>query len=157
MHKSWRKVTSWVDRKPSNVSISKRLLAYIIDWCLGGIISGFPAILIYSAVTKKGDMFSNLYVFASLGYSNGWAYLAGGLCFIAALIYYVYIPYKKYHGQTIGKHLVKIKIVKNGLFRSRFKNPFNKTNCRDHGDRGSCNCYNKLFNTATYSCDRFLF
>nr|WP_241415992.1 hypothetical protein [Clostridium beijerinckii] len=62
---------------------------------MGGIISGFPAILIYSAVTKKGDMFSNLYVFASLGYSNGWAYLAGGLCFIAALIYYVYIPYKK--------------------------------------------------------------
>lgn len=97
MHKSWEKVTSWIDKKPSNVSISKRLLAYIIDWCLGGIITGFPAVLIYSAVTKKGDMFSNLYVFASLGYSNGWAYLAGGICFIAALIYYVYIPYKKYH------------------------------------------------------------
>ncbi|HEX9026599.1 MAG TPA: RDD family protein [Clostridium sp.] len=112
MHKSWKKVTSWIDKKPSNVSISKRLLAYIIDWCLGGIITGFPAVLIYSAVTKKEDMFSNLYVFASLGYSNGWAYLAGSLCFIAALIYYVYIPYKKYNGQTIGKHLVKIKIVK---------------------------------------------
>ncbi|AWK51678.1 RDD family protein [Clostridium beijerinckii] len=112
MHKLWGKITSWVDKKPSNVSISKRLLAYIIDWCLGGIITGFPAVLIYSAVTKKEDMFSNLYVFASLGYSNGWAYLAGSLCFIAALIYYVYIPYKKYNGQTIGKHLVKIKIVK---------------------------------------------
>jgi uncharacterized RDD family membrane protein YckC len=112
MHKSWKKVTSWVDRKPSNVSISKRLLAYIIDWCLGGIITGFPAVLIYSAVTKKGDMFSNLYVFASMGYSNGWAYLAGSFCLISALIYYVYIPYKKYHGQTIGKHMVKIKIVK---------------------------------------------
>jgi len=112
MHKSWKKVTSWIDKKPSNVSISKRLLAYIIDWCLGGIITGFPAVFIYSAVTKKADMFSNLYVFASLGYSNGWAYLACSLCFIAALIYYVYIPYKKYNGQTIGKHLVKIKIVK---------------------------------------------
>lgn len=112
MHKTWGKITSWVDKKPSNVSISKRLLTYAIDWCLGGIITGFPAVFIYAAVTKKRDMFSDLYVFSSLGYSKGWAYLAGSLCLSATLIYYVYIPYKKYPGQTVGKHLFKIKIVK---------------------------------------------
>ncbi|MDF2883505.1 MAG: hypothetical protein K0R54_4062 [Clostridiaceae bacterium] len=112
MRKLWGKITSWVDKKPSNVSISTRLMAYAIDWCLGGILTGFPAVFIYTMVTKKTDMFSNFYVFASLGYSNGWAYLAGSLCLIAALIYYVYIPYKKYHGQTVGKHMFKIKMVK---------------------------------------------
>jgi uncharacterized RDD family membrane protein YckC len=112
MHKLWGKIKSFINREPSNVSISRRLLAYVIDWFLGGIVTGLPAVLIYATVTKRTDMFSNLYIFASLGYSRGWAYLAGGLCFVTAIIYYVYIPYKKYNGQTIGKHLVKIKIVK---------------------------------------------
>lgn len=108
-----QKMTSWIDKEPTKVPFSKRAIAYVIDWVIGGIITGLPAVLIYSAVTARSDMFSDLYVFASLGYPKYWGYIAGILCVIASLFYYVYIPYKKYLGQTLGKRWMKIKIVKN--------------------------------------------
>lgn len=113
MHQLWLKLTSWIDRYPSKVPLSKRVFAYVIDWAIGGIVTGFPAVLIYAAVTKKSDMFSDLYIFATLGYPKYWAYIAGLLCFVFSLVYYVYIPYKKYPGQTLGKHWMNIKIVNN--------------------------------------------
>lgn len=108
----WKKMTFWMDRKPTKVKFSSRLMAYVIDWVIGGIITGLPAVLLYGGVTGRSDMFSDLYVFPSLGYSVGWSYLAGCLCVILGLVYYVYIPYKKYPGQTLGKRWMKLKIVK---------------------------------------------
>ena len=58
-------------------------------------------------------MFSDLYVFTSLGFPTYWSYLAGILCIVVAFVYYIYIPYKKYPGQTLAKHWLKIKIVNN--------------------------------------------
>lgn len=112
MHKLWKKLTRWVDRKPSRVTFTTRVIAYALDWAIGGIICGLPAVVIYGLVTDRSDMFSDLYVFPSLGFSQGWSYLAGILCFIVALIYYIYIPYKVYPGQTLGKHIMKLKIVR---------------------------------------------
>ena len=37
----WTKHTKWLDRNPVKVPVSKRLIAYAIDWAVGGIISGF--------------------------------------------------------------------------------------------------------------------
>ena len=112
MHKLWKKLTRWVDRKPSRVTFVTRVIAYAIDWALGGVICGLPAVAIYGLVTKRSDMFSDLYVFPSLGFSYGWSYLAGFLCFIVALVYLIYIPYKVYPGQTLGKRIMKLKIVR---------------------------------------------
>lgn len=112
MRNLWKKLTSWLDRKPSQVKFSTRLIAYAIDWAIGGVIAGFPAVLLYAAVTKRSDMFSNLYVFPALGYPTYWAYIAGILCIIVAFVYFVYIPYKKYPGQTLGKKWMKIKIMR---------------------------------------------
>lgn len=112
MRKLWKKLTFWIDRKPSKVSFITRLIAYGIDWAIGGIIAGFPAVFIYALVTDRSDMFSDLYVFPSLGYPEYWSYIAGLLCIIVALIYLIYIPYKVYPGQTLGKRIMKIKIVK---------------------------------------------
>ena len=39
----WAKHTKWLDRNPVKVPVSKRVIAYAIDWAVGGIISGFPA------------------------------------------------------------------------------------------------------------------
>lgn len=112
MRNLWRKLTFWLDRKPSKVPFSTRAIAYAIDWALGGIICGLPAVAIYGMVTKRSDMFSDLYVFAALGFEKWWGYVAGILCLIAGVIYLVYVPYKVYPGQTLGKHIMKLKIVR---------------------------------------------
>ena len=41
-------------------------------------------------VTKRDDMFSDLYVFAALGFPKWWGYVAGFLCLVVAVIYFVY-------------------------------------------------------------------
>ena len=66
----WAKHTKWLDRNPVKVPVSKRVIAYAIDWAVGGIISGFPAVLFYGGVTGRSDMFSDLYVFPSLNESG---------------------------------------------------------------------------------------
>ena len=87
----WAKHTKWLDRNPVKVPVSKRVIAYAIDWAVGGIISGFPAVLFYGGITGRSDMFSDLYVFPSLGFPTYWSYLAGILCIVVAFIYYIYI------------------------------------------------------------------
>lgn len=64
----WNKLTFWLDRKPSKVPFASRVFAYVLDWVIGGILCGLPAVAIYSMVTKRDDMFSDLYVFAALGF-----------------------------------------------------------------------------------------
>ena len=109
--KKKKKVTSWIDQKKNNVPFSKRLGAYILDWAIGGVFTGLPAVLLYGMVTKRSDMFSDLYVFEALGHEPYWAYIAGILCVLFAFFYYVWVPYKIYPGQTLGKKWLKIKIV----------------------------------------------
>lgn len=94
----------------STAEIKRRLLAYVLDWAIGGIITGFPAVLLYGIVTKRSDMFSDLYVFESLGYNSAYGFFAGFLCLLMAIIYYILVPFKEYPGQTIGKKIAKVQI-----------------------------------------------
>lgn len=100
------------DHTACDVDFQKRLGAYVIDWIVGGILTGLPAVLLYGAITGRNDMFSDLYVFETLGFTRFHALLAGLLCIVCALFYYVYVPLKIYKGQTLGKHIVGFKIVK---------------------------------------------
>ena len=95
----------------STASNSKRLLAYALDWAIGGIVTGLPAVFMYSIVTSRSDMFSNLYVFEALGYDKTYWIIAGFLCLMTAILYFIVIPLKKYPGQTLGKKIAKIKIL----------------------------------------------
>ena len=109
--KKQSKLTSWIDQRNNNVEFNKRLGAYILDWIIGGIFTGIPAIFIYGGVTGRSDMFSDLYVFEALGFASYWGYIAGILCVLFALFYYVYVPYKIYPGQTLAKKWLHFKIV----------------------------------------------
>lgn len=107
-----KKIESKFDQRVNPVPMNKRFGSYVVDWALGGIVCGLPAVFMYGGVTGRSDMFSNLYVFESLGFERYWGILAGILCIVFALAYYVYIPWKVFPGQTVGKKIAGLKIEK---------------------------------------------
>ena len=60
------------DEVTDEVPTLKRFGAYAVDWALGGIVTGAPAVLLYGAVTRRTDFYSDLYVFEALGHSMWW-------------------------------------------------------------------------------------
>lgn len=88
-----------------------RLYAYVIDWAVGGIVSGLPAVSLYAGLARRTDMFSNLYVFEALGYPWAVGMGAGALCIVAAVLYFVVVPLVVWPGQTLGKRVSHIKVV----------------------------------------------
>ncbi len=94
-------VSRKIDQTTCDVEFSKRFLSYVVDWGLGGIFTGLPAVLTYGAVTGKSDMFSDLYVFQALGFDK--SYVAGiGTIYLHCFI--IYIFHGKYiQSQTLGK------------------------------------------------------
>ena len=103
----YTKLYAITDHTPCDVDTPKRFGAYILDWVVGGIFTGLPAVLLYSGLTKKQDMFGGLYVFA-----RSWAFLAGALCILFALFYYVYVPWRIWPGQTLGKRVAGYRMEK---------------------------------------------
>lgn len=91
-----------------------RFYAYAIDWAAGGIVSGAPAVLMYAAVAHRSDMFSNLYMFEALGYPWAVGVSAGLLCLLAAIAYFVLVPWRVWPGQTLGKRIAKLAVVRMG-------------------------------------------
>lgn len=99
------------DRVPS-APIAARLYAYAVDWAVGGIVTGVPGVLAYAAITRRQDMFPNLYVFEALGYPWAVGIACGVACLVAGLLYYAVIPWRVWPGQTLGKHLMKIQVAR---------------------------------------------
>lgn len=91
-----------------------RFYAYAIDWAAGGIVSGAPAVLMYAAVTHRSDMFTNLYMFEALGYPWAVGVATGLLCLLAAIAYFVLVPWRVWPGQTLGKRIAKLAVVRIG-------------------------------------------
>lgn len=89
-----------------------RLYAYVIDWAVGGVVSGLPAVLLYAGVTRHTDMFSKLYVFEALGYPWALGIGAGVLCVLAAVFYFVVVPLTVWPGQTLGKRIARVQVAR---------------------------------------------
>lgn len=105
------KLYAITDHTPNHVGNFKRFVAFAIDWVIGYLCIALPVAIIWLNATKdSGNLVTNL---AELGLllEPAKAYLAGVLSFVVALIYYVLIPLKL-NGQTYGKKLMGIKIVK---------------------------------------------
>ena len=107
------KIKCWLNDETSNVNSSKRFTAYLIDWFIGALFMMLPICLIW--------MF-NTHNLEDMGHINLWmiqneiskesAIFAGCIAIVLSLFYYVWIPYKVYKGQTLGKRIMNIKIVK---------------------------------------------
>ena len=102
------KLFSKLDNEQTNVDMTTRAFAYIIDWVLGSFVTAFPTVFMYMSYTKSTELNQNLLTFPTITY----ALIAGGLSLLFAMIYYVYIPVKVHKGQTYGKKFMDVKVVK---------------------------------------------
>ncbi len=84
-----------------------RLFAYLIDWYIATMIAGVPIVLINSFVKHSTDVSQDLSTLP-----KNIAILAGILGIIFYIGYFVVLELFVYKGQTFGKRIMKIKVVK---------------------------------------------
>lgn len=102
--------------RAKRVGLIKRGLAVIIDVYLSSVLANIPILFLTSIITGETKPIKEL---ASLPPMVGILSAILGLLFI--YIYYVIIPVYIYNGQTLGKRLMKFKVVKKDGFNVDLK------------------------------------
>lgn len=96
------KSTRVLDKAP----LGRRLGAYGADWFAGDLFAAFPVAIVYSIVTGKTEITDRITDVPGIC-----GLLAGILCLCFIFLYYVFIPWKVWNGQTLGKRLFGIRIT----------------------------------------------
>lgn len=99
-----------------DVPMTRRFLSYLIDWYLGGLATSFPIALI------SQKLFGTMLKQNILEFPKPYGLIAGCLGFAFALFYFIGVPAWLTKGQTLGKKICKIKIVKDNEEEISFKN-----------------------------------
>lgn len=99
-------VTKFTDRAGAPAPVTRRFFAYLIDWYVGALCTAIPISII--AYQTTGDM-ANQYL---TDFPSPFGIVAGVLALLFAFAYYIAIPLFVWRGQTPGKRLCGIKIVR---------------------------------------------
>lgn len=91
--------------KGKTVSLTRRLVAYLIDWGFLSVLT-FIITLLLQAAFKIGSITSS-----------------GGWIFVEVILYFMLVPYLT-NGRTLGKKIVRIKIVADDNSKLSFKSLF---------------------------------
>ena len=97
-----------VQLKKVNVNNFSRIVAYIIDWYVATMVSSIPIVIITSIVNHTTVITQELNKLPLM-----WGVITGILAIIFYLGYYFVLELKVYKGQTFGKRIMKLKVVKN--------------------------------------------
>lgn len=95
------------EAKKDSVKLWRRFAAYLIDWLLGTFFAAFPVVMLNGIALNMSDMTDDLLVIPS-----PYNYIGGVLALVFSFIYFVMIPLKIWKGETVGKHMLNLKIVK---------------------------------------------
>lgn len=87
--------------------MTKRLVAWGIDWYIGSMVCLIPIALIHNMVTKIPE-FS--YDITQL--PTNYAVLAVALSFVCAFLYFYVVPARVWPSQTLGKRICSLAIMK---------------------------------------------
>ena len=74
---------SKLDNEACNVDMTNRAVAWLIDWVAGSMITAFPTVILYMALTKTQEVNQNLLIFDQ---PYGW--VAGILSLLFCIAYY---------------------------------------------------------------------
>lgn len=91
--------------------VGRRFTAYVIDWYVGGIFINIPIVLIYGCVFNQTQMQTNLLEISKESLSV--ACIAGMAGILFGMCYFFIIPFFVWPGQTLGKRILKMKIINN--------------------------------------------
>lgn len=96
--------------------VTKRFISYLIDWYVGALCTAIPISIISQKLTNT-MLNQNIVEF-----EQPYGIIAGVLAVLFAIFYFVIVPTYIYPGQTVGKRICKIKIVKNDNNQVTIKN-----------------------------------
>ena len=87
--------------------LMRRFIAYLVDWYAGSLAVAFPIALFSQKLFGKSTVL-NL-----IKFPEPYGVIAGFLSIICGLFYFVVVPVWIWKGQTLGKHILHLKIVRN--------------------------------------------
>lgn len=107
--------------KPNNIGFLRRFISYMMDWYIGGMLTSLPIILTYTAMNSSniGAIEQNINIF-----EYPLNIIIGLASFMVAALYYVYVPMFINNGQTLGKKIMKLRIVSNDYSEASKKQIF---------------------------------
>ena len=107
--------------KPNNIGFLRRFISYMMDWYIGGMLTSLPIILTYTAMNSSniGTIEQNINIF-----EYPLNIIIGLASFMVAALYYVYVPMFINNGQTLGKKIMKLRIVSNDYSEAAKKQIF---------------------------------
>ncbi|MDD3027752.1 MAG: RDD family protein [Erysipelotrichaceae bacterium] len=106
----------------NELSMVKRLVSYGLDWYVGAMIASLPIIITYMFRNDEvGIVPMSLSVLSTPDSLS-----AGGVSFLVAIGYYALVPALVWPGQTLGKKMLKLKIVSNDYRQARIRQIFNR-------------------------------
>ena len=93
----------WMKKQISRVSLTKRLVAFMIDWYVSGVLISLPVLAIMQT-QGKGTVLE----LRNLPFSSACLAFIGA--FLVFLIYFIWVPFRT-NGQTLGKKMLGLQIV----------------------------------------------
>lgn len=90
--------------KQEDAGITRRLIAYLLDWYIGGLATAFPI----SAVSMR--LYGTIKNQQIMEFPSPWGAAAGFLALACAAMYYWGVPVLVWKGQTLGKRWLGLKI-----------------------------------------------
>ena len=102
-------------QKPEGAGLTRRFLAYLIDWYVGGLMTAFPI----SVISMK--LFETVQNQNIMSFGSPWGMTAGALGVLFGIFYYVAVPAFVWRGQTLAKRWLKIRIVREDGGETRVK------------------------------------
>lgn len=86
--------------------LGRRIGAYVADWFAGDLFAAFPVAMVYSIVTGRPEITGKI-----TDVPGSFVLPAGALCLCFIFLYYVFIPWKVWKGQTLGKRLFRLRMA----------------------------------------------